>query len=374
MELTRLIETSDRLHARVQLFARGASEESFDQLALEIAHFQLATSAGFRRLLKAREAQLTSVDDIPAVPADAFRLTRVASHPPELDRLRFATSGTTTAAQGLHCMRRSDSYEQLSLLGGRHALLRRASDSGEHVRPVVVVALAPRLSEPPTSSLGYMFARFMAAFGDPSAEPCWLVDEGGVDLAGLRRAAESAATAQQPVLVLATAFALLRLLDQLGGAPLPLPRASVVLQTGGFKGRTREISAEDLRQQLSAAFGLDAARVVGEYGMTELTSQLYEPTIAESGLAQGRASSAERAYVEPAWLRVTPVHPVTLRAVAEGEPGLARFVDLGNVDSAVSVVTQDLVRRVPGGIQLLGRQPGAPARGCSLSIEALLGG
>jgi len=55
-----------------------------------------------------------------------------------------------------------------------------------------------------------------------------------------------------------------------------------------------------------------------------------------------------------------------------GEVGIARFVDLGNIDSAVSIVTQDLVRRVNGGIQLLGRQPGAPARGCSLAMEALL--
>jgi hypothetical protein len=54
--------------------------------------------------------------------------------------------------------------------------------------------------------------------------------------------------------------------------------------------------------------------------------------------------------------------------------GLARFIDLGNVDSAVCVVTQDLVRRVGGGIELLGRQPGATPRGCSLSIEALLHG
>jgi hypothetical protein len=58
----------------------------------------------------------------------------------------------------------------------------------------------------------------------------------------------------------------------------------------------------------------------------------------------------------------------------DGEIGLARFTDLGNVDSAVCVVTQDLVRRVDGGVELLGRQPGATPRGCSLAIEALLHG
>ena len=106
--------------------------------------------------------------------------------------------------------------------------------------------------------------------------------------------------------------------------------------------------------------------------MTELTSQLYEPTIAESSLGRSFAGAPARVYVEPSWLRVTPVDPVTLMPTPAGEVGIARFVDLGNIDSAVSIVTQDLVRRVNGGIQLLGRQPGAPARGCSLAMEALL--
>jgi hypothetical protein len=108
--------------------------------------------------------------------------------------------------------------------------------------------------------------------------------------------------------------------------------------------------------------------------MTELTSQLYEATIRESALAARHPAAPPGVYFEPPWLRVTPVDPTTLLPVPEGEAGLARFIDLGNVDSAVSVVTQDLVRRVSGGIQLLGRQPGAPPRGCSLAIEALLHG
>jgi hypothetical protein len=176
------------------------------------------------------------------------------------------------------------------------------------------------------------------------------------------------------LLVLGTAFALVRLLDDLAGARLPLPVGSVVMQTGGFKGRTREVTMEELRGGVTSAFQLGAGRVVGEYGMTELTSQLYEGTIHESALAARHPEAAPGIYFEPPWLRVTPVDSVTLLPVAEGEPGLARFIDLGNVDSAVSVVTQDMVRRVGGGIQLLGRSPGAPARGCSLAIEALLNG
>jgi len=202
----------------------------------------------------------------------------------------------------------------------------------------------------------------------------WLLGEDGVNLAGLEHAARVASHARRPLLVLGTAFALVRLLDDLAGARLPLPAGSLVMQTGGFKGRTREVSMEELREGVSLAFQLGAGRVVGEYGMTELTSQLYEGTIRESALAARHPEAAPGVYFEPHWLRVTPVDPLSLLPLADGEVGLARFIDLGNVDSAVSVVTQDLVRRVEGGIQLLGRQAGAPARGCSLAIEALLHG
>lgn len=373
-----LLETSNDLHERVQRFAAGDTPDTFGGLALDIARFQADASEGFRRLVLSRGATLGALDDIPPVPSDAFRLARVATFDPGFDSVRFFTSGTTGAERGTHAMRRTDTYERLSLAYGRHALLAPEGSA-------VVVALAPAPGTPPSSSLGYMMARFMEAFdGEPLGEleprfdsasrARWLVDENGVNLPGLEHAARVASRARRPLLVLGTAFALVRLLDDLAGARLPLPVGSVVMQTGGFKGRTREVSMEELREGVTAAFQLGAGRVVGEYGMTELTSQLYEGTIHESALAARHPDAAPGVYFEPPWLRVTPVDPVTLLPVAEGKAGLARFIDLGNVDSAVSIVTQDLVERVGGGVKLLGRQPGAPARGCSLAIEALLNG
>jgi len=382
-----LLETSNRLHERVQRFADDSASDDFTALALDIARFQAEASEGFRRLLKARGSQLATLDDIPAVPSDAFRLARVATYGPELDAVRFFTSGTTGAERGTHAMRRSDTYERLSLAFGRQALLGPAGRA-------VVVALAPALTEPPSSSLGYMMARFMEAFdgealGEAEARfssasgARWLLSESGVNLPGLELAASHAGRCSRPLLLLGTAFALVRLLDDLAGTRLALPPDSVVMQTGGFKGRSREVSMEELRAGVAEALQLAPERVVGEYGMTELTSQLYEGIIRESALAAQQTRAAQQAqraapgpgiYFEPPWLRVTPVDPVSLRPVAEGESGLARFIDLGNVDSAISVVTLDLVRRQQGGIQLLGRQPGAPARGCSLAIEALLHG
>jgi hypothetical protein len=154
------------------------------------------------------------------------------------------------------------------------------------------------------------------------------------------------------------------LLDALAGARLPLPAGSVVMQTGGFKAHARSLDDRELAAALCRALDVPAERLIGEYGMTELGSQLYD-----TGFAQGHDGAC--VFVEPPWLRVTPVDPVTLREVSDGEVGLARFTDLCNVDSALVVLTQDQVRRVPGGIVLIGRRPGARLRGCSLAAEAL---
>jgi hypothetical protein len=197
----------------------------------------------------------------------------------------------------------------------------------------------------------------------------WLVRAEGIDLTGLERACALAAQRAEPVLLLATSFALVGLLDALGGAERALPPGSVVMQTGGFKGRTREIAARELRTELARTFRIPEAAIVSEYGMTELSSQLYEGTL------PGGALHAEAGlYLSPPWMRVSAVDPVSLSVLEPGEPGLARFVDLANVDSAVAIVTRDRVRQVEGGVQLLGREAGAPPRGCSLSIEALLEG
>lgn len=363
------LSASDALHARVRAFARsGGASEAFADLALAIARFQAEHVPGFARLVALDGSTLDTVASIPAVPTDAFRLTRVAAHPPELDTVRFETSGTTASERGVHVMRTTETYAELALLGGEAALLAGRSRT--------IVALAPEPAEPPTSSLGFMMRLFMERFDgralsggsfEPAERGRWLASTAGIDVDGLRRAARIAADRGEPLLLLATSFALSALLDALAGDTIPLPEGSVVMQTGGFKGRSREVAPAELRQRLAEAFRIGEDCVVGEYGMTELSSQLYEGTVPGAVL-----SGPPGVYLEPPWLRVQPVDPTSLRPVRDGEAGLARIVDLANVDSAVAVLTQDLVRRKGPGIELLGRRPGSVPRGCSLPFEGLI--
>ena len=386
----RLYETrraaSEALHERVRTFARralgpgpagpGASAarlavatteaETFETLALDIARFQARHGAASARLCRHHGAAFESLAGVPAVPADAFRLGRIAVHPEAEDVARFFTSGTTGGA-GCHAFRTLATYRELCVAWGRRALL------GDTAR-CTVIALAPPFEPERRSSLGFMMHEFMRELDgrgldggalDTSAPERWLLASGCVDIEGLRRGARLAASRGEPLLLLATSFALVWLLDELAGARLVLPGDSRVMLTGGFKGRVRSVDERDLAAALCQTFGIGPERLIGEYGMSELSSQLYDG---------GRHGDDGRSvFVEPPWLRVTPVDPVSLAPVADGEEGLARFTDLANVDSALHVLTLDRVRRVAGGIVLCGRQPGARLRGCSLAVEALAG-
>jgi len=362
--------SSPRLHARARALvsafeADAPPPEPFDAFACDLARHQAAHIEGFARLCRARgvdPATLARAEDIPPVPTDAFKLTRVATFDPAETAITFRTSGTTVGARGEHVMRDVGTYEAASLAFGRHWLAR---DLPERV-PVVV--LGPSPAEAPDSSLAHMCETFAKAFGAPaSAAETYLIDGDGVlDLATFDERVAIALAKNQPILVLGTSFAFVHFIDGLGKDTFHLPRGSRVMQTGGYKGRSREVPAAVLRADLARAFGLDRRAIVAEYGMTELSSQFYERTLFEPAAPLG-------VYAEPPWTRVVPVDPDTLAPVADGCVGIAKILDLMNVDSAVAILTQDQVRRSGDGFELLGRAPGAVPRGCSIAIEELLG-
>jgi hypothetical protein len=357
------VAASDALHERVRAFVRastaGESCESFDTLACDIARHQAQHVPSVARLMRARNVdpeQLALADDIPAVPCEAFRLRRIAAHPAALDVRCFMTSGTTGGdeARGRHPMRTTETYELGALAWGRAMLW--PDDAA-----LDFVGLTAPEDVAPESSLSFMLARFAEAL---NGRVSWHWDGERLDVEGIATACERAADEGRALLVAGTSFAFVHLSDALADRVLTLPPSSRVMQTGGFKGRSRQVEATTLRQIISAQFGLSPDRVVAEYGMTELSSQLYQ-----ASLVKAAPSSSYRA---PPWLRVSAVDAVTL-APTNGE-GLARMVDLANVDSAVAVQTHDLVHQRDDGIQLLGRAPGATPRGCSLALEHLLDG
>jgi hypothetical protein len=145
-----------------------------------------------------------------------------------------------------------------------------------------------------------------------------------------------------------TAFNFAQLSDAIGA--LKLPEGSRALETGGYKGRSREISRKELHEMIRGSLGV--AQIVTEYGMCELSSQAYAH---EDGI-----------FHFPPWARALIISPEKGREVKEGETGLVRVFDLANVWSVLAIQTEDIgVKRVQG-FELVGRASGAEARGCSL--------
>ncbi|MCH2108875.1 MAG: acyl-protein synthetase [Polyangiaceae bacterium] len=372
-----LMEQSEALHRRVRLFAElslnidsvtASGSESFEELARSIAQYQYEAIPGFQRLVDARNADIKDLAQIPALPVDLFRMTRIAAHPEEIDKTVFYTSGTTGSERGEHPVRDLQTYNELALRLGQAALF-------SHIDRAVVIALGEYPGKRPSSSLGHMMGLFMSRFDGrpilsdpagalfrPDSEERWLANSQGIDINNLERAAKIAVHRSEPLVILATSFALVALLEALDGKRIATPSLTRIMITGGFKGRTKEVGAPELRASLARALNTEQDQMIGEYGMTELTSQLYEDQGGEPGV-----------FFAPPWLRVDAVSPDSGEVLPPGQAGLARFIDLGNIDSALAILTQDQVRRrEDGGIELLGRAPQAPVRGCSLPFEGLI--
>ncbi len=228
------IREGDALHARVRRAIAGEGEP-FDPIARALACHQARFSEGYARMCAARGVDPSSspLGALPAVPTDAFKLARVATFPAALDVAVFRTSGTTVGARGAHPMRTLETYHAAAVAWARSTLFAPFLEAA--VAPSIV-ALAPSAARAPDSSLSRMMAWFVEELGAPGSLFA-AVD----DLDAVERALEAVAAAPRPALVMGAAFAFVHLLDRLGGRAVPLPGGSRLMQTGGFKGRSRSL-------------------------------------------------------------------------------------------------------------------------------------
>jgi hypothetical protein len=157
-------------------------------------------------------------------------------------------------------------------------------------------------------------------------------------------------------------------LDELArrGARLALPAGSRVMETGGFKGRARELSRQALYALIEERLSIPSTRIVNQYGMTELASQFHDSVL--------RFPGGPRRKLAPPWARVRLVDPVTGNQALPGEIGVIVIHDLANTGNVCAIETADLGRSVGDGFEVIGRAPGAEARGCSLAADEMLTG
>jgi hypothetical protein len=335
----RILDEYHTLEARVlSSLHDDLSEAEFNSLALDIHAFQRRHNRPYARWCGTLEIPRTW-REIPAVPQAMFKRFRLSCFPPKLTPVTFRTSGTTGGTRGVHHLPGTALYEASLLAAWRRLKLPRL--------PALFLAQPP--ADAPHSSLAHMFG-VLARHAVVRAKFDMRAEEDA-----LRRLA-----ARGPCAIFGTALAFLALFERMRDARVRLPRGSFAFETGGYKGSGRDIPKGDLYEKFALHLGLRAGAVWNEYGMTELSSQAYTRGIG-------------RAHETPPWLRALVVDPATGKEASVGQAGVLRLFDLANVASALAIQTADIAVRRSDGFMLMGRDPTASRRGCSISAdEALL--
>jgi hypothetical protein len=327
-------------------------ETKWNELARELFAWQYARVPAYRRLCSGRgisPPSLQSWKEIPAVPQQLFKRETLYCRGLAQPATVYETSGTTTGQPGRQHLLSADIYRAVSVAGARHAGLFRQKPE--------LHFLVPSPSEAPHSSLSAMFGFWQKASGQTGRR--FRVRQGRYEFSRLREILSASIKAGRPVALAGTAFSFVHLLEAWAELPpLRLPRGSWLLETGGFKGRSRELSKPELYAELGRTFSVPDNDIWNEYGMSELSSQAY---------ARGTGGW----HQTPPWARVLVCDPATGREVRLGQRGLVRWIDLANTDSILALQTLDVAERTRQGFRLIGRLSRTEPRGCSLGAEDL---
>ncbi|TGE29131.1 long-chain-fatty-acid--protein ligase [Hymenobacter metallicola] len=322
-----------------ELFSVSAA--TFEPLALRLFRHQARHCPPYRQwlqLLGCPPESVTRLTDIPFLPIEFFKTHEVRTDPEAWQPQEvFLSSGTTQQQRSRHLIRDPQLYRQ-------NAARIFEQVYGSSLREWTFLALLPSYLEQGQSSLVAMVDYFVRESGQEQS--AFFLHDHAALLQALRQAKQDPA---RRVMLIGVSYALLDVVAEYG--PAPELQNLTVLETGGMKGRRREMIREELHAELQQAFG--PAGIHSEYGMTELLSQAYS-------LGDGR-------FHCPAPLRVLLRDPADPFSVSTSRPdGAINIIDLANIDSCAFIETKDLARMHPdGSFEVLGRMDNSDVRGCN---------
>lgn len=315
----------------------SVNESSFDDLCNTVFQFQYQYNPIYRQwvdLIDTSPLERKIPQKIPALPISFFKEQRVVTGNWQEQKI-FESSGTTGMVTSRHYVADIAIYEQSFIQGFERQY--------GAIQNWCVLALLPAYLERENSSLVYMANKMIALSGH---------SESGFYLYNYAELAHKLAELElkrQPILLLGVTFALL---DFSAKFPLHL-KHTVVMETGGMKGRGRELTRPELHETLISRFKLN--HVHAEYGMTELLSQAY--------------SKGNGRYYCPPWMKVfVRKEDDPFELLTEGT-GLIQIIDLANIYSCSFIATQDIGKLyADGSFEVLGRMDHSDIRGCSLLV------
>ncbi len=327
-------------HLRKHIF-HIRDEHAFGQRALEVFRLQAEHNPVYKKyisLLGKDPRTISHIRDIPFLPVSFFKDHTVSIFPGS-DATVFSSSGTTGSRPSQHAVPDLSLYEESFTRSFEHFY-------GE-ITSWCILALLPSYLERSGSSLVYMLDHMIKKTGCPHSG-FYLYDHDRLYRTLLTLAGEN-----RKVLLFGVSFALL---DFAGKYELP-PMDLTVMETGGMKGRRKEMVREELHTVLSEKFHVPV--IHSEYGMTELLSQAY--------------SRGHGIFHTPPWMRIVVRDSYDPFArSAPGQTGGINVIDLANIHSCAFIETQDLGRLLPkGGFTVEGRYDHSDIRGCNLMVQEI---
>ena len=314
------------------------TEQEFNSLALKVFKYQFKNNKVYRSfcdLLYKHPSDVNTISDIPFLPIEFFKSKSILSSNNEVKTV-FTSSGTTGSVTSKHMLTDMSVYENSYLKGFAHFY--------GPIEDYVVLALLPSYLEREGSSLIYMVEDLIKKSNH--------IDSGFYlnNLDDLKEKLIRLDQAGRKVLLIGVSFALLDLIElhqfQLNH--------TIVMETGGMKGRRKELIRAELHHDLKKGFGVSV--IHSEYGMTELLSQAY--------------SKGNGVFNCPPWMNVlTRDTEDPLSIQSPGKTGGLNIIDLANVNSCAFIATQDLGKKTDTGqFEVIGRFDNSDVRGCNLMV------
>jgi len=342
----------------------------FGELALRMFRWHLDAMPKYRAFCLRRAADPSRIDDwrkIPPLPVEAFRYAELSCSTPAAIAQRFSTSGTS----GQKDPRRGRGVAAFDRAALDVMDVAIRVNAARHLFPdqlkCRIFVLAPRPEDVPHMIMAHGMRHLMSVFGD--AQSAFVASKDGLDVERLLEGLASATSDGVPVCLIGASFAFVNLLDGLaasGRTVAALPKHSRIMDAGGYKNRSRELTPEVFRELVGRAFGVPDSHLVNLLGMTELASQIYDNALSDTG------SDRVRCKTPPAWVRtrVVSIDDQTVDA-KPGELGFLVHYDLANFSRPLALISDDLGYVVAGGFNITSRVKSSEPRGCSVSLDEL---
>ena len=322
-----------------------SSQKQFDKLALQMFRFQYENNIVYRQfcdLIKTDVATIKTVSQIPFLPIQFFKTHQVVSTA-QAPQVVFKSSGTTGMQTSQHFVSDVSMYENSYIKG--------FSEFYGNIEDYVILALLPSYQEQGNSSLIYMVSDLIAKTKNTHSG-FYLYNHEDLLLKIQELQSESC-----NILLIGVTFALLDFLDfkNVNDANAFSTDKLFVMETGGMKGRRKEMIREELHQILCDGFGVSG--IHSEYGMTELLSQAY--------------SLGNGIFECPAWMQIYIRDTEDAQTyLKNSRSGGINVIDLANINSCSFIATQDLGKKCDNGsFEVLGRFDNSDIRGCNLMVE-----